>query len=32
MGARAGLAGAVVGGIVWGLIVPWTNYEIGFAP
>jgi hypothetical protein len=29
--ALAGLAAAIVGGIVWGLIVKWTNYEIGFA-
>jgi hypothetical protein len=29
--ALAGLAAAVVGGIVWGLIVKWTDYEIGFA-
>jgi hypothetical protein len=27
----AGLAAAVVGGIAWGLIVRWTDYEIGFA-
>jgi hypothetical protein len=27
----AGLAAAVVGGIAWGLIVKWSDYEIGFA-
>jgi hypothetical protein len=27
----AGLAAAVVGGVAWGLIVKWTDYEIGFA-
>ena len=27
----AGLAAAAVGGIAWGLIVKWTDYEIGFA-
>jgi len=27
----AGLGAAVVGGIAWGLIVKWTDYEIGFA-
>lgn len=27
----AGLGAAVVGGIAWGLIVRWTDYEIGFA-
>ena len=27
----AGLGAAIVGGIVWGLIVKWTGYEIGFA-
>jgi hypothetical protein len=26
-----GLGAAVVGGIAWGLIVKWTDYEIGFA-
>ena len=26
-----GLAAAVVGGVVWGLIVKWTDYEVGFA-
>jgi hypothetical protein len=31
MAALAGLAAAIVGGIVWGLIVRWTDYEIGFA-
>jgi hypothetical protein len=29
--ALAGLGAAVVGGIGWGLIVKWSNYEIGFA-
>lgn len=29
--ALAGLGAAVLGGIVWGLIVKWTDYEIGFA-
>lgn len=29
--ALAGLAAAVVGGVAWGLIVKWTDYEIGFA-
>jgi hypothetical protein len=29
--ALAGLGAAVVGGIAWGLIVKWTDYEIGFA-
>jgi hypothetical protein len=28
--AAAGLAAAVVGGVVWALIVRWTEYEIGF--
>jgi hypothetical protein len=27
----SGLAAAIVGGVVWGLIVKWTDYEIGFA-
>jgi hypothetical protein len=27
----AGLAAAVVGGVVWGLIVKWSEYEVGFA-
>jgi hypothetical protein len=27
----AGLAAAIAGGVVWGLIVKWTDYEIGFA-
>jgi hypothetical protein len=27
----AGLVAAIVGGLVWGLIVRWTDYEIGFA-
>ena len=27
----AGLVAAVVGGVVWGLIVKWTDYEVGFA-
>ena len=26
----AGLVAALVGGIVWGLIVKWTQYEVGF--
>jgi hypothetical protein len=26
----AGLVAAIVGGIVWGLIVKWTDYEVGF--
>jgi hypothetical protein len=29
--ALAGLVAAVVGGVAWGLIVRWTDYEIGFA-
>jgi len=29
--ALAGLGAAVAGGIAWGLIVKWTDYEIGFA-
>jgi hypothetical protein len=29
--ALAGLAAAIVGGVVWGLIVRWSGYEIGFA-
>ena len=29
--ALAGLGAAVVGGLAWGLIVKWTDYEIGFA-
>ena len=29
--ALAGLGAAVVGGVAWGLIVKWTDYEIGFA-
>jgi hypothetical protein len=28
--AGAGLVAAVVGGIAWGLIVKWSDYEIGF--
>jgi hypothetical protein len=28
--AAAGLAAAIVGGVVWALIVRWTEYEIGF--
>jgi hypothetical protein len=28
--AVAGLVAAVVGGIAWGLIVKWSEYEIGF--
>jgi hypothetical protein len=27
----AGLVATVVGGVVWGLIVKWTDYEVGFA-
>jgi hypothetical protein len=27
----AGLVAAVVGGVVWGLIGRWTNYEVGIA-
>jgi hypothetical protein len=27
----AGLVAAIAGGIAWGLIVKWTDYEIGFA-
>ena len=26
----AGLVAAVVGGVAWGLIVKWTDYEVGF--
>src|SRR5918998_2477573 len=26
----AGLVAAIVGGVVWGLIVKWTHYEVGF--
>jgi hypothetical protein len=26
----AGLVAAIVGGVVWGLIVKWTEYEVGF--
>ena len=26
----AGLAAAIAGGVVWGLIVKWTEYEVGF--
>jgi hypothetical protein len=26
----AGLAAAVAGGVVWGLIVKWSDYEVGF--
>lgn len=26
----AGLVAAIVGGVVWGLIVKWTDYEVGF--
>ena len=29
--ALAGLVAAIVGGVIWGLIVKWTDYEIGFA-
>jgi hypothetical protein len=28
--SAAGLAAALVGGIVWGMIVKWTQYELGF--
>ena len=28
--AGAGLIAALVGGIVWGLVVRWTQYELGF--
>jgi hypothetical protein len=27
----AGIVAAVVGGVAWGLIVKWSDYEIGFA-
>jgi hypothetical protein len=27
----AGLVAAIVGGVVWGLIVKWSDYEVGFA-
>jgi hypothetical protein len=30
MGAAAGLVAAIVGGVVWGLIVKMTEYEVGF--
>jgi hypothetical protein len=30
MAALAGLAAAVAGGVVWGLIVRWSGYEVGF--
>ena len=26
----AGLVAAIAGGVVWGLIVKWTDYEVGF--
>jgi hypothetical protein len=26
----AGIVAAVMGGVVWGLIVKWTDYEVGF--
>jgi xanthosine utilization system XapX-like protein len=26
----AGLVAAIVGGVAWGLIVKWTDYEVGF--
>ena len=26
----AGLVAAIVGGVIWGLIVRWTEYEVGF--
>jgi len=29
-GLLAGLAAAVAGGVVWGLIVKWSEYEVGF--
>ncbi len=29
--ALAGAVAAMVGGVVWGLIVRWSDYEIGFA-
>lgn len=29
--ALAGLAAAIAGGVVWGLVVRWSGYEIGFA-
>ena len=29
--ALAGLIAAIVGGVVWGLIVRWSGYEIGIA-
>jgi hypothetical protein len=28
--ALAGLVAAIVGAVVWGLIVRWTDYEVGF--
>ena len=28
--ALAGLAAAIVGGVIWALIVRWSDYEIGF--
>ncbi len=28
--AGAGLVAAIVGGVVWGLIVRWSDYEVGF--
>jgi hypothetical protein len=30
MAALAGLVAAIVGAVVWGLIVRWTDYEVGF--
>ncbi|MBD0338163.1 MAG: hypothetical protein ICV67_02625 [Thermoleophilia bacterium] len=30
MAALAGLAAAVAGGVVWGLIARWSGYEVGF--
>jgi hypothetical protein len=30
LAAAMGLAAAVAGGIAWGLIVKWSDYEIGF--
>lgn len=26
----AGIVAAIVGGVIWGLIVKWTDYEVGF--
>jgi len=30
LAAVAGLVAAIAGGVVWGLIVKWSEYEIGF--